>query len=113
VLKLAGFDSIDAAETLKGRYVLIPEEEKVPLAAGQYYLWELEGCRVAVRDAAGERMLGTVTEIERTGGADLLHVSDGSREILIPLAESICKQIDTAGKLIVVDPPEDRLDLNA
>lgn len=113
VLKLAGVDSISAAESLKGRYILIPQEEKIPLAAGQYYLWELEGCRVVVEEAAGERTLGTVTGIERTGGADLLHVSDGSREVLIPLATAICKRIDPAGKLIVVDPPEDLLDLNA
>jgi 16S rRNA processing protein RimM len=113
VLKLAGVDSIDSAESLRGRYLLIPREEKIPLPAGQYYLWELEGCRVVVQEAAGERTLGTVTGIEHAGGADLLHVSDGSREALIPLAASICKRIDPAGKLIVVDPPEDLLDLNA
>ena len=113
VLKLSGVDSIDDAERFKGRYVLIPREEKIPLSAGQYYLWELEGCRVVVLEAGGERTLGTVTEIERTGAADLLHVSDGSREVLIPLAQSICKRIDPAGKLIVVYPPEDLLDLNS
>ena len=113
VLKLAGVDSIGAAEILKGRCVLISREERIPLSAGQYYLWELEGCRVVVQEAEAERTLGTVTGIERTGAADLLHVSDGSREILIPLAEAICKRIDPAGKLIVVDPPEDLLDLNS
>ena len=113
VLKFSGVDSIDSAESLRGRCILIPREEMIPLPAGQYYLWELEGCRVVVREAAGERMLGTVSEIERIGGADLLHVSDGTREVLIPLAESICKRIDPADKLIVVDPPEDLLDLNA
>lgn len=113
VLKLGGVDSIEDAERLKGRYVLIPREEKAPLSAGQYYLWELEGCRVVVLEAEGERTLGTVTEVERTGGADLLHVSNASREFLIPLAESICKRIDPADKLIVVDPPADLLDLNA
>ena len=112
VLKFAGVDSIDDAETLKGRYVLVPEEERIALSAGQFYLSELEGCRVVVQEEGKERTVGTVTEVERTGGVDLLHVSDASREILIPLAQSICKRIDPAGKLIVVDPPADLLDLN-
>ena len=56
VLKFAGVDSIDDAESLRGRLVLIPEEEKVALSAGQYYLWELEGCQV-VAESGGERTL--------------------------------------------------------
>lgn len=113
VLKFSGVDSIGEAESLKGRYVLVPQEEKIALADGRFYVWELEGCQVAVEDGGKMRMLGTVTEVERTGGVDLLHVSDASREILIPLAQSICRQIDPQAKLIVVDPPADLLDLNA
>ncbi len=112
VLKFSGVDSIADAESLRGRYVLIPQEEKIALPNGQFYLWELEGCRVVVLDEGREKTLGTVTDVERTGGVDLLHVSDASREVLIPLAQSICKQIDPKGKLIVVDPPADLLDLN-
>lgn len=112
VLKLSGVDSIDDAEKLRGRYVLIPREERTSLPEGQFYLWELEGCRVVVRENGGERTLGTVREVERTGGVDLLRVADASREVLIPLAESICKEIDPQSKLIVVDPPADLLDLN-
>ncbi|HUZ46099.1 MAG TPA: ribosome maturation factor RimM [Terriglobia bacterium] len=112
VLKFSGVDSIDDAESLKGRYVLIPEGEKFALPAGQFYLWELEGCRVVVETDGKETTLGTVTSIERTGGVDLLHVAGSSHEILIPMAESICKRIDPANKLIVVDPPADLLDLN-
>ncbi len=112
VLKFAGIGSIDEAETLRGRYVLVPEEEKVALSAGQYYLWELKGCQVVVESGGTRKPLGIVTEIERTGGVDLLHVSDDSREVLVPFAEAICKVIDPEARLIVIDPPEDLLDLN-
>jgi len=112
VLKLAGADSINDAETLRGRYVLVPEGEKVVLSSQQYYLWELMDCQVVVESGGTRKSLGTVTEIERTGGADLLHVSDNSREILIPFAQAICKVIDPGAKLIVIEPPEDLLDLN-
>jgi ribosomal 30S subunit maturation factor RimM len=36
----------------------------------------------------------------------VLVVREGTREHLIPLAASICVEIDTEGKLIRVDPPE-------
>ena len=112
VLKFAGTDSINDAETLRGRYVLVPEEEKVLLSSHQYYLWELMGCQVVVESGGTRKPLGTVTEIERTGGADLLHVSDNSRDVLVPFAQAICKVIDPGAKLIVIEPPEDLLDLN-
>jgi 16S rRNA processing protein RimM len=112
VLKFAGIDSISDAEMLRGLYVWVPEEEKVALSAHQYYLWELTGCQVVVERGGERKLLGTVTEIERTGGVDLLHVSDQSRDVLIPFAEEICKMIDPGAKLIVIEPPEDLLDLN-
>ena len=112
VLKFAGVGSIDEAETLRGRYVLVPEEEKVKLSANQYYLWELTGCQVVVESGGTRRPLGTVTEVERTAGVDLLHVSDDSHEVLVPFVQAICKVVDPEARLIVIDPPEDLLDLN-
>ncbi|HEX5411365.1 MAG TPA: ribosome maturation factor RimM [Terriglobia bacterium] len=112
VLKLAGIGSIDDAETLRGRLVLVPAEERVALSDGRYYVSELIGCRVVVETGETSKPLGTVTEVERTAGADLLHVADGSREVLIPFAKSICKLIDLGSRLIVIEPPDDLLDLN-
>jgi ribosomal 30S subunit maturation factor RimM len=41
-----------------------------------------------------------------------LVVAGSHGEVLIPLAASICTSVDTAGQLIVVDPPEGLIDLN-
>lgn len=112
VLKFDGIASIDDAETLRGRTVLIPKEEIAKLPADQYYLWELEGCQVVVESGDTRKPLGTVTEVERTGGTDILHVADGSEDVLVPFARAICKVIDPEARLIVIDPPEDLLDLN-
>ena len=129
VLKFSGVDSIEEASRLRGRHVLIPSSEKVALAAHQYYVWELEGCRV-VRDLDGVTLeVGIVTEVEPTQGVALLHVApikaqtrespgpNGRKEahgdeLLIPLAQAICRCIDVGAKLIVIDPPEDLLELN-
>jgi 16S rRNA processing protein RimM len=113
VIKFLGVDSIDSASRLKGRHVLILREERTPLPPYRYYLWELQGCRV-VTERRGKRVeVGTVTDIEPTGGVDILHVATSRGEVLIPLAQAICTQIDTEARTILIDPPEDLLDLNA
>ena len=113
VIKFSGVDSIAGAARLRGRHVLIPAEERVPLPPNHYYLWELEGCRV-VTERAGKRVqVGTVTDVEPTGGVDVLHVATSGGEVLIPLAQAICTKIDTQARTIQIDPPEDLLDLNA
>jgi 16S rRNA processing protein RimM len=112
VLQFAGVDSIDAAERLRGRLVLIPREQRAPLPARHYYVWELQGCRVLREREGARREVGTVTDVEFTGGVDLLHVATARGEVLIPLAGDICTRVDTAGKTIVIEPPEGLLELN-
>ena len=113
VIKFSGVDSIDSASHLKGRYVLIPAEQRPTLPPNRYYLWELEGCRVIAQLQGKQVEVGTVTEIEPTGGVDILHVATPRGEVLIPLAQAICTKIDTQARTIWIEPPEDLLDLNA
>ncbi len=112
VWKFAGVDSIDQAERLRGRHVLIPQSERMPLPAHQYYVAELQGCKVVVERDGTRREVGIVTDVEPTGGTGLLHVKTERGETLIPLAQEICTRIDTEAKVIVIDPPEDLLELN-
>jgi 16S rRNA processing protein RimM len=113
VIKFLGVDSIDGASRLKGRHVLILREERAPLSPHQYYLWELQGCRVLTEHEGKRAEVGTVTDVEPTGGVDILHVATARGEVLIPLAQAICTQIDTEARTILIDPPEDLMDLNA
>jgi len=108
VLKLAGYDDVDRAKTLVGHAFAVPESDRVPLEPDEFYDWELEGCTVKV----GEKSIGEVRSVMRTGGAEILVISDeAGKEQLIPLAESIVVKIDPAAKTIVVDPPEGLLEL--
>ena len=113
VIKFSGVDSISSASSLKGRHVLILAEDRMPLPPNHYYLWELEGCRVVAEGGGSRVEVGTVTGIEATGGVDVLQVATPRGEILIPLAQAICTKIDTEARTILIDPPEDLLDLNA
>lgn len=105
VMKLGGFDSPEAASELAGCELAVPESEAVELEEGEYYDWQLEGCRVETVEGA---TVGTVREVLHTGGeAPVLIIRDErERESLVPLAESICIEIDVEARLIRVDAPE-------
>ena len=109
VLKLAGFDSPEASAALAGCELAVPESEAVELEEGEFYDWQLRGCRVETIEG---REVGTVSEVLHTGGeAPVLIILDaGGRENLVPLAESICVEIDVDAKLIRVDPPDELLE---
>jgi 16S rRNA processing protein RimM len=108
ILKLADYNDVDAAKQLVGYEFAVPEADRVLLPEDHYYDWELEGCEVNV----GNEVIGKVTSVMRTGGAEILVITDekGS-ERLVPLADSIVVEIDPAAKTIVVDPPEGLLEL--
>jgi len=112
ILKFSGIDSIESASGLRDATVVIPWDQRSRLSPHQYYLCELQGCRVLWERKGQE--IGTVVEIESTGGVDLLHVKppEGKPEILIPLAQEICTRIDLDTRTIVIDPPEELLELN-
>ncbi|MDQ3710728.1 MAG: ribosome maturation factor RimM [Acidobacteriota bacterium] len=107
VLKFAGFDSIEAAENLRDCEICIAEDEAVELEADEFYDWELENC--AVETIGGEK-LGTVKEVLRTGGTEIIVVKGAEKEYLIPFAETICTEVNIENKLIKVDAPEGLLE---
>jgi 16S rRNA processing protein RimM len=111
VLKLEGFDSPEASAALAGCELAVPESEAVELEEGEFYDWQLEGCRV---ETVGGVAVGTVREVLHTGGeAPVLVIRDeAERENLVPLAESICVEINVDAKLIRVDAPEGLLEVN-
>lgn len=107
VMKFAGFDSIESAETLRDAVVCVEEADAVELGEDEYFDWELQGCEVET--VVGEK-LGAVREVMRTGGTDVLLIDGPDKELMIPFAESICIDIDVNGKRIIVDPPDGLLE---
>lgn len=103
VFKFAGIDSISDAEPWEGAEILVPAAERVPLEPGEFYQADLVGCAVETQSG----MLGTVTAVDEIGGPLLLRVAtNDGREILIPFANSICKDIDVAAKRIRAELPQ-------
>lgn len=102
VLKFAGINSIEEGETLRNAEICVPEADAVELDEGEYFDWQLTGCRVVT--VLGEQ-IGKVRELMRTGATEIL-VVDGDKEYLIPFAEAICTEVDIENGVIVIDPPD-------
>lgn len=105
VFKFEGVDSISDAETLEGAEILVSPEEVAPPEDGAYSYAELVGCRVE-----GSSFTGVVTGVEEYGGPPLLDVESGGRQVLIPFARAICKEIDVRNRIIRVELPDGLLE---
>ena len=107
ILKFKGYDTVEGGETLRNVEICVPESEAVELDEGEYFDWELAGCKVET--ISGEA-IGEVRELMRTGGTELLVVAGETKEYLIPFANAICVEVDIENKLIRVDLPEGLLE---
>ena len=109
ILKFEGYDTMTAAQNLKGGRLVISEADLEPVGDGQFFEHQVIG---SVAETLDGRKLGRVTKVMRTGGTDVLIVqSDDGREQLIPFADDICTDVDVRAKRITIDPPVGLLDL--
>jgi 16S rRNA processing protein RimM len=130
VFHFEGVSSIDAAEKLRGLDVQIPFEQRAQLPAGSYFVTDLIGCSVFELAATtttissspcslaeAPALLGQVRDVYFPGegqpGTPLLALDTSHGEVLIPLAEDICKRVDVAARRIEVLLPEGLRDLTA
>jgi 16S rRNA processing protein RimM len=129
VFHFEGCNSISEAEKFRGLDVLLPIKQRVTLPAGQYFVDDLIGCSVfetsedsAVLSsspcllATAPSLLGKVRDVQFTGegvaGTPLLAVDTPGGELLLPLAEDICRSINTVARRIDVVLPEGLRNLN-
>ena len=109
IVALAGVDTMDAAEGLAGTELRVSVEALQPLPPRSFYHHDLIGC--SVETPLGESV-GPVIRVEGDAAGSRLVVGGEGGEILIPLVEGICIDVDIATRKIVVEPPEGLLDLN-
>jgi 16S rRNA processing protein RimM len=110
VLKLTGLTGRDAAEALKGAELLVDEAAIAPLAENEYFTEDLVGCAVETVSGA---TVGSVTGVLEAGARHLLQVKGAGGEVLVPLVETIVKEVRLATRTIRIDPPPGLLELNS
>ena len=119
VLHFVGVDSIEQAEKLAGREVLVPLAERHPLDDDAAYISDLIGCTVYDHD----RPLGTVASVDFPTTPDgarrldeaaplLVIVSPTGDEILIPFARAYLVSLDPVAKSIRMSLPVGLAEIN-
>lgn len=99
VMKLAGIESREAAEELRGALLTIPEAELMPLPAGDYYRFQIVGLQVTT---IGGEPFGQVVDIMETGSNDVFVVATPRGEVLVPATDDVVQAIDLeAGQMII------------
>ena len=111
LVRLAGIDSREQAESLVGREVQGEARRFPELPAGEYYWFQVLG--LSVVHAGDGTVLGRLEEIWPTGAHDVYVVRQGRREVLLPAVEGVIQEIDLNAGCLKVWPPEGLLDLYA
>ena len=104
-MKFQGIDNRSEAEQIEQWRVRITATDRPALPEGEHYLSDLEGFQVQTLDG---RVLGAVTGFTDIGPQLLLECG----ELLIPFVKPICREVDEAGRRVIVDLPEGLEDLN-
>lgn len=104
LVTLEGVATLEAAEALRGKLVLV-EREQIPLEEGEVLFSELIG--LAAVDPSGAP-LGSVVEVVDSAEVPILVLRLGARERFVPFVESCVRELDpAAGRLVLVPLPED------
>jgi 16S rRNA processing protein RimM len=100
-MALAGVDGREAASRLQGRLVMVDAGQLEQLPDGEYYEFQLVGCRV---EGAEGQTIGAVREVWSTGAGGLLVVeSEAGEQRLIPTGGDFLREVDLEGRRIVIE----------
>ena len=100
LITIEGITDRNSAEDLKSQWVMVREDDRPALPAGEYYHHQLIGLDVI--DGNGQSY-GKVAEILSTGANDvLIVVQEGQPELLIPATDEVLVEVDLSeGKIVV------------
>lgn len=108
VFTLKGIETSEAARELVGTSVSVRREELPPPGEDEYFVADLVGCAVIALDGVP---IGHVAAVVNGPAHDWLEIRRaGGEEALLPAVSEFVKEVDVAGRRIVVTPPEGWLD---
>ncbi len=100
LIRLKGFDSVDAVGIFRNQMVYVPIKDLPALPEGEYYHHQLIGLQVI--DEQGES-LGLIKDILLTGANDVYVVESSSgKEVLLPAIADVILKIDLSEKIMQV-----------
>jgi 16S rRNA processing protein RimM len=109
LVRFAGISDRDAAAELRGTWLTADSATFAPSAdPDEFHDTDLIG--LSVRTADGTRV-GTVDDVLHSGQDVLVIKAAGGREVMVPFVKAFVPEVDVAGGVLVIDPPEGLLNL--
>ncbi len=108
VIRFEGCNDRDQAEALRGARLEVASSDVPAAPEGQYYHFELVGCRCI---DAEQGDLGEVKDLSEDGGGLLLEVEHAGRILSLPFVESFLISVDIAQKEIRWRLPADLVEI--
>jgi len=101
----------NAAETWRGRYLLLPADELPPPRDDEVYVHELPGMRVELEDGELVGSVEETYELPQGLAIDVRRAPPREREtVLLQFDERTIASVDRESRVIVVTPPEGLLE---
>lgn len=98
ILTVAGVDTPEAANGLRGAYIAVDKAHRVKLPKDTYFVTDLIGCDTF--DTEGNAY-GKLTEVYETGANDVYEIEHG--RLMVPALKRVLSEVDTDAGRIVFD----------
>ena len=103
LIKFAGADRREAIDPWRGLFLAVPADELAPPEGYEVYLHELDGFAVRLPD---ETPLGLVSAVYELPSGLMIEVQGPKCEFLLPYKKEFVREVDRAGRRLMVTPPE-------
>ena len=100
LVRLAGVESRDAAAALTHSQVRVRRDALPALGPGEFFVEDILGCEVRTEPGA---VLGLVESVFWNGAQDVMVVTSGKTEELIPLVPDFVRAVNVPAREVVVD----------
>lgn len=107
IVQLKTISDRSQAEQYVGYKVLVAKEDLPAPQQGEFYWLDFQGKNAVLADG---NKLGKITQLFSNGAHDVLVISDGQSEYLVPVIDGIVKSVtkDT----VMIEPPPGLLEIN-
>ena len=102
LVKFAGAERREDIDPWRGLFLAVPADQLAPPEGDEVYLHELDGFAVRLPD---DTALGLVTAVYELPAGLMIEVQGPKREFLLPYRKEFVRQVDRAGRRLVVTPP--------
>ena len=107
-LQLQGVDTMDQAQTLRGKVLYIRRSD-AHLQEGEFFIQDLIGLTVV--DADSEKTYGTLCQVSETGANDVYHIKGEDGKVrLIPAIPQVVVETDLEKGIMTIRPLEGLFD---